>query len=192
VLSALATACAGLGDVEGAEAAARELDRLIPFPFTRPEQDLGRAWARVAAGDLPGARRILADAAGLAATTGYRICEAWLRHDVARLGEPAGVVDRLAELAGECEGELVAAYAAHATAAAAGDPGRPGGRGRRLRAVGRPAAGGRGRERGGPGVAARRRPPGGRPRSGSGRRRWPVPARVPALPRSRPRSWWSR
>ena len=123
VLSALATACAGLGDVEGAEAAARELDRLIPFPFTRPEQDLGRAWARVAAGDLPGARRILADAAGLAATTGYRICEAWLRHDVARLGEPAGVVDRLAELAGECEGELVAAYAAHATAAAAGDPG---------------------------------------------------------------------
>ena len=35
-------------------------------------------------------------------------------HDVARLGEPAAVVDRLVELAAECEGEFVGTYAAHA------------------------------------------------------------------------------
>jgi DNA-binding CsgD family transcriptional regulator len=121
VLSALATAAAGRGDAEQAAAAARELDRLAPFPFTRPEQELGRAWARVAAGDLPGARQVLRDAAATAAADGYRPCEAWLLHDVARLGEPATVADRLAVLAGECEGELVAAYAAHAAAAGSGD-----------------------------------------------------------------------
>ena len=41
---------------------------------------------------------------------------------MARLGDPASVVDRLAELASACEGDLVAAYASHAAAAAAGRP----------------------------------------------------------------------
>ena len=62
------------------------------------EQELGRAWAWVAAGDLPGARQVLRGGAGLAAEAGYRV-EAWLLHDVARLGEPATVADRLAVLA---------------------------------------------------------------------------------------------
>jgi DNA-binding CsgD family transcriptional regulator len=122
VLSVLATATAGLGDAEAAAAAASDLDRLEPFPFTRPEQELGRAWARVAAGDLPGAREILRRGAALAAEAGYRGCEAWLLHDVARLGEPATVAARLADLADECEGDLVAAYAGHAAAATAGEP----------------------------------------------------------------------
>ncbi len=64
VLSASATAAACRGDAEAAAAAVRDLDRLPPFPFTAPEQDLGRAWALVAAGDLPGARRTLREAAG--------------------------------------------------------------------------------------------------------------------------------
>jgi DNA-binding CsgD family transcriptional regulator/chromosome segregation and condensation protein ScpB len=123
VLSASATAAACRGDTEAAAAAARDLDRLPPFPFTAPEQDLGKAWALVAGGDLPGARRTLREAAARARATGYRGCESWLLHDVARLGEPATVADRLSELAGECEGELVPAYAAHARVAAAGDPG---------------------------------------------------------------------
>jgi DNA-binding CsgD family transcriptional regulator len=50
------------------------------------------------------------------------MCEAWLLHDVARLGEPATVTDRLAALADECEGDLVAAYAGHAVAATGGEP----------------------------------------------------------------------
>ena len=122
VLSSLATAYAYLGDAAAAAAAATALEELDDFPFVRPEQELGRAWALVVAGDLPGARGVLRTAADLAVTTGHRGAEAWLRHDVARLGEPASVADRLSELAGECEGDLVPAYAAHASAAAEGDP----------------------------------------------------------------------
>ncbi len=122
VLSLLGTANVCLGDTTAAADARDEMDRRPEFPFTRPEQELGRAWALAAAGDLPGARRVLWAAADLAATTGYRIAEAWLLHDVARLGDPASVVDRLGDLASACEGDLVGAYASHAAAAAAGRP----------------------------------------------------------------------
>ena len=121
VLSALAAAAAGLGDSEAALATVRELDRLPEFPFTGPEQQLGRAWSKAATGDLAGARQVLLAAADRAARDGYLVCEAWMLHDVARLGEPAAVADRLADLAERCEGDLVGAYAAHAAAAAAGD-----------------------------------------------------------------------
>jgi len=121
VLSLLGTAEACLGNAEAAAEAVAEMDRRPEFPFSRPEQELGRAWARAAAGDLPGARGALHDAAHDAATTGYRVTEAWLLHDVVRLGDPAAVLDRLAELASICEGDLVAAYASHAAAVA----GRP-------------------------------------------------------------------
>ena len=57
VLSALATAYAYGGDVDAAAATVVELDRLAPFAFVRAEQDMGRAWALAAAGDLPGARQ---------------------------------------------------------------------------------------------------------------------------------------
>jgi DNA-binding CsgD family transcriptional regulator len=122
VLSALATADACAGDASAAMLAVAELDQLPPFPFVEAEQDLGRAWAHAVTGDLPRARQVLRVAAELAATTGYRTCEAWLLHDVARLGDPGSVVDRLDVLAGECEGVMVAAYAAHATASARGRP----------------------------------------------------------------------
>ena len=122
VLSLVGTVDACLGDTAAAAAAVVEMDRRPEFPFTRPEQEFGRAWALAAAGDLPGARRVLFAAADLASTMGYRIAEAWLLHDVARLGDPASVVDRLGELASACEGELVGAYASHAAAAAAGRP----------------------------------------------------------------------
>ena len=118
ILSALATAAAALGDGAGAVAAVDELAQIPPLGFQRPEQEFGRAWALVVEGDLAGARRVLRTAAELAASTGYRTSEAALLHDVARLGEPATVVDRLAELAAECEGEFVGTYAAHASAAA--------------------------------------------------------------------------
>jgi DNA-binding CsgD family transcriptional regulator len=64
---------------------------------------------------------VLLAAADRAAGDGYLVCEAWLLHDVARLGDPAAVAARLAALAARCEGDLVGAYAAHAAAAAAGD-----------------------------------------------------------------------
>jgi DNA-binding CsgD family transcriptional regulator len=120
VLSALAAAQAMAGDAPAAAASVVELDRLAPFPFTQAEQELGRAWALVAAGDLPGGRNVLRAAAKVAADRGYFTSEAWLLHDIARLGEPASVADRLAELALQCEGDLVATYAAHASAAVRG------------------------------------------------------------------------
>jgi DNA-binding CsgD family transcriptional regulator len=122
VLSLLGTANACLGDAAAAADARDEMDRRPEFPFARPEQELGRAWALVAAGDLPGARGVLLTAAQLAATTGYRVTEAWLLHDVARLGDAASVAGRLAELELMCEGDLVAAYAGHAAAAVANRP----------------------------------------------------------------------
>jgi DNA-binding CsgD family transcriptional regulator len=120
VLSSLATAQAGLGDAAATAATVVELERLQPFPFVQAEQELGRAWGRVVAGDLPGARDVLRAAAELAAECGYRVTEAWLLHDIARLGDPGSVAARLAELAAACEGVLVPAYAAHAAAAASG------------------------------------------------------------------------
>jgi ATP/maltotriose-dependent transcriptional regulator MalT len=120
VLSLVATVHAYRGDAAAAAAAVLELNAVPPFAFARAEQDLGPAWALVATGDLPGARRVLRAAAEQAAATGYRTTEAWLLHDIARLGEPAAVADRLTVLAAECESDLVAAYAAHASAAAAG------------------------------------------------------------------------
>jgi ATP/maltotriose-dependent transcriptional regulator MalT len=116
VLSALATAHAWLGDGQAAAAAVQELDRCPPHPFVASEHEMGRAWASATAGDLPGARQILRAAAETAASRGYRMSEAWLLHDVARLGDPSAVASRLAELAGECEGGLVAAYADHTAA----------------------------------------------------------------------------
>ena len=51
-------------------------------------------------GLLPAAMEVLATAARAAAATGSRTCEAWLLHDIARLGDPASVAERLTTLAG--------------------------------------------------------------------------------------------
>jgi DNA-binding CsgD family transcriptional regulator len=122
VLSALATAEACAGDASAAGDAVAELDQLPPFGFVEPEQELGRGWTQAVSGDLPGAREVLLRAAERAARAGYRTCEAWLLHDVARLGDPASVAHRLEVLAGQCEGALVPAWAAHAAAAAGSRP----------------------------------------------------------------------
>jgi DNA-binding CsgD family transcriptional regulator len=120
VLSSLAAAHGALGDAAAAAELVAAMDRRPPFPFSRPEQELGRAWASAAAGDLPGARATLLAAAEMAASLGYHGTEAWLLHDVVRLGDPAAAAERLDELAMRCEGTLVAAYAAHAAASLAG------------------------------------------------------------------------
>ena len=116
VLSALATAHAWLGDADAAAAAVAELDRLPRHPFVASEHEMGRGWAAAVAGDLPGARHVLRAAAEEAVSRGDRMSEAWLLHDVARLGDPGAVAGRLVELARECEGGLVPAYADHAAA----------------------------------------------------------------------------
>jgi DNA-binding CsgD family transcriptional regulator len=121
-LSALAIVTAWLGDPAAARSAVAEQDTLGAFGHLHAEQDLGRAWAAAAEGDLPAARDVARAAAARAAESGHLSSEALLLHDLARLGDPASARDRLDELAGRCEGVLIAAYAAHARAAAAGDP----------------------------------------------------------------------
>jgi DNA-binding CsgD family transcriptional regulator len=123
-LSLLATAHALLGDAADATATVAELDQLPEFAHGRAEQEMGRAWALVAAGDVPGGRGVLLAAADVARSPGHRASEAWLLHDVVRLGGVAEVGSRLDELAQECEGQLVAAYARHARAVSGGRPDR--------------------------------------------------------------------
>jgi DNA-binding CsgD family transcriptional regulator len=124
VLSALATVHAYLGDAAAAAESIEQLDKRPPFGFARPEQELGRAWALVAQGDLPGARAKLQHTAQMARASGYAVCEATALHDVARLGDSRSVTGRLDELAERCEGALVAGYARRAAAASSGDPER--------------------------------------------------------------------
>jgi DNA-binding CsgD family transcriptional regulator len=121
-LHGLAMVCAWLGDIAAARAAIGELDELPDFGFLNTEPDLGRAWVVAAEGDLQSARDIVRAAAGRAAEAGHLSSEAWLLHDLARLGDPAGARERLMEVAARSEGDLVAAYAEHVHAATSHDP----------------------------------------------------------------------
>jgi DNA-binding CsgD family transcriptional regulator len=109
------------GNKDAAVAAIAELDARPPHWMTLLDPELvvrGRAWAKVATGELSGARAILEQGADRAAADGHPIAEARLLHDLVRLGERGAVVGRLAELAVGVEGDLVKAFADHAAAAA--------------------------------------------------------------------------
>ncbi len=84
------------------------------------ESDLlqARAWAAAAARDRPGARDRLEAAAGLGEEIGDLIGATSALHGLARLGRARHVAARLAALADEVDGDLVAARAAYANAIA--------------------------------------------------------------------------
>jgi DNA-binding CsgD family transcriptional regulator len=90
--------------------------RLAPVNETEVAQ--ARAWAAVAAGDLPAARRQLERAADRGEEIGDLIGAASALHSLARLGHARDVTARLAALAARIDGRLVAARAAYASAAA--------------------------------------------------------------------------
>jgi DNA-binding CsgD family transcriptional regulator len=83
--------------------------------------ELDRAWVAASAGELTKAARLAGRAAELARAGGQLTLEAVALHDVARLGAPAEVQDRLEELAGLLEGRLAPVLAASAAARAARD-----------------------------------------------------------------------
>jgi DNA-binding CsgD family transcriptional regulator len=87
------------------------------------EADLlqARAWAAAAAGDLPAARDQLDAAADLGEEVGDLIGATTALHGLARLGSAGQVAARLAALADEVDGALVAARAAYTNAVAARD-----------------------------------------------------------------------
>jgi DNA-binding CsgD family transcriptional regulator len=78
-----------------------------------------RAWAAAAAGDLPGARGQLETAADQGEDVGDLIGATSALHGLARLGRARQVASRLATLADEVDGDLVAARAEYAHALAA-------------------------------------------------------------------------
>jgi DNA-binding CsgD family transcriptional regulator/type II secretory pathway predicted ATPase ExeA len=80
-----------------------------------------RAWTAAAAGDLPGARQQLEQAADLGEEIGDLIGAVSALHGLARLGHARQVSVRLTALATHVDGELVAARAAYASALAARD-----------------------------------------------------------------------
>ena len=102
--------------------AARTVESLPSIAHLEAEQVVGPAWTAVVTGDTRRGRELLLAAADRAAVSGCRAPEAWLRHEVARLGDAPSVVDRLEELAAVCEGALIQAYGFHARAAVRQDP----------------------------------------------------------------------
>jgi DNA-binding CsgD family transcriptional regulator len=126
-LAVTAVASGLLGDAEASAAHADEVDaRQLGFGFLAPELPLGRAWALVAAGQIPAARGLLLAAAGEAEAGGHVPMAAGLLHDAARLGAAGAVASHLAALATSSDSDLVAAKAEHtaalATGAGAADP----------------------------------------------------------------------
>ncbi len=83
---------------------------------------LAQAWTTVAEGDLPHARSLLLEAAATGERIGNLVGATAALHSVARLGAPAQVLDRLAGLAKDMEGHLIAARLSHTRALAASDP----------------------------------------------------------------------
>jgi DNA-binding NarL/FixJ family response regulator len=116
-LSGLAIALSMTGDAAAAQEAATEL---APTPgeetFVAPELWLGAGWAALANHEPERARDLFEQGADEAAGRGYRTCETWLLHEIARVGAPERVAARLLAAAEHCDGVLVAARAAHADA----------------------------------------------------------------------------
>ncbi len=120
-LAGLAAMSAVTGDMVSAHQALVDFAAIDGrFGFLLPERCLGQAWVLVAQGRRAAAVDVLNDGAELAASTGHLTVEAWLRHEIARIGKPAAMVDRLEELAGRCDGSLVAARARHVRAQVSG------------------------------------------------------------------------
>ena len=111
----------------GSEAAEMiaEIDALPSSASARmfPESIVGaRAWTAVAQGDLDTAMRTLRDGAGDAACEGGLALEMMALHDLARLGGPGEVVDRIETLAADLDGPLARARADHVRALVDEDP----------------------------------------------------------------------
>jgi len=121
-LSGLALAHAMLGEADAAAQALAERAAAPAFGFLGPEQHLADAWAAIASRRPAEAAEVFRSAAAEAASTGHRLSESWLLHDLMRAsGED--VSGRLRELAGACDSPLVFARARHAAAARVRDAG---------------------------------------------------------------------
>jgi DNA-binding NarL/FixJ family response regulator len=118
-LGGLALAEGMAGHTEAADVAIAELDGLPETWMAIFEADLidrGRAWSKVASGELSLARDMLHSAAERAAASHQWVAEAQLLHDIARIGDAASVGVRLVDLAEVTDAALISALARHAAA----------------------------------------------------------------------------
>lgn len=83
--------------------------------------DRARIWIRALRGDLDGAVALARAAAETAMGAAHMVWAATLLHQAVRLGRGDDVADRLAEVAGQVEGELIPALARHARALTTSD-----------------------------------------------------------------------
>jgi DNA-binding CsgD family transcriptional regulator len=107
---------AAAGWLDRADARAGEANR-----YFDPWVELDRAWVAAAGGELTRAIDLAARAADSARASKQFTFEAAALYDVARLGAPAGVRQRLEELAGLLEGRLPSLVASSAVALATED-----------------------------------------------------------------------
>jgi DNA-binding CsgD family transcriptional regulator len=103
---------------EAAAAAICEFEalRLPPTYYVAVDMMQARAWAAVAAGDVPTACHYLRDAAQLGEEIGDFVGASAALHVLARLGHPGDAEAQLVRLATVIEGDLIQARAAHVSA----------------------------------------------------------------------------
>jgi DNA-binding CsgD family transcriptional regulator len=118
ITAAQALAVAGQADRAAGTLAALDALGLPTVLINETEVLQARAWAAAAAGDLPAARRQLETAADFGEEIGDLIGAVGALHGLARLGHARQVSARLAALATQVDGDLVAARAAYASALA--------------------------------------------------------------------------
>ncbi|KLL10683.1 LuxR family transcriptional regulator [Protofrankia coriariae] len=124
LLSLLAQSQALSGDHQGARATLARIDELgVQQPrWSWTEFISAHAWTAVAEGRLSVARETFERAAEAGERVGDRTGACAALHDIARIGAPHAVVDRLVAVAATVEGELTGARVAHVLALAEADP----------------------------------------------------------------------
>ena len=117
----LAYALALLGDCTAADEALAEAES-ARMPGHRVAEGwfaLPRIWVLACRGEVSAATAQALDVADVLGSLGLRAQEATALHDVARLGNPAPIVERLSRIAESCDGRLIPSFARHARALAA-------------------------------------------------------------------------
>jgi ATP/maltotriose-dependent transcriptional regulator MalT len=120
-LGCLAEVLAAGGDAAGGRAVLDEADAVTPEPCFIATRELARIWVTWAEQSSSAAAGVALEVARASAERGLLVPEVFALHQAARLGHAEQVADRLAELAGLADGELVTAHAAHAEAVHRGD-----------------------------------------------------------------------
>lgn len=104
------------GNLAAVESLAARADELLPAGALLSNRQRPVVWAAAARGELASARDLAMASAGALAAAGACLWELMAYHDVARLGDPQRVVERLRHRAITFEGELAGWYIRHVDA----------------------------------------------------------------------------